>query len=282
MQKVSYRRHRFHPDIMRQAVWLYFRFTMSYRDVEDLLAERGIDVSYETVRLWALKFGQAYARRIRKRRDPAYDVWHLDEVFVNIGGKKMYLWRAVDGEGEVFDVLVQTRRNKQAALKLMRKILRNQGVQPIKIVVDKMKSYGAAFRDLRLSHLHETGHRLNNRAESSHVPIRRRERKLQRYKSQKLAQNFLSIYGPIYNLFNVQRHLISRNIFRSFRDQAMAEWHTATMVAQTALAQNFGWHTQIKLTDPSHDKYRCRAHGEDLRPAATTRESKYTSSRLGG
>ena len=231
MQNISYRRHRFHPDIIRQAVWLYFRFTMSYRDVEDLLAERGIDISYETVRLWVLKFGQAYARRIRKRRDPAFGVWHIDEVFVNIGGKQMYLWRAVDGEGEVLDVLVQKRRNKRAALKLMRKLLRNQGVQPIKIVTDKLKSYGAAFRELRFGHLHDTGHRLNNRAESSHVPIRRRERKMQRFKSQRSAQRFLSTYGPIYNLFNVQRHLISRNTLRNFRNLALAEWRIVTSAA---------------------------------------------------
>ncbi len=228
MQKLSYRRHRFHPDIIKQAVWLYFRFTMSYRDVEDLLAERGIDVSYETVRLWVLKFGQAYARRIRKRRPTAYNYWHIDKVFVNIGGKQMYLWRAVDGEGEVLDILVQKRRNKRAALKLMRKLLRNQGIRPIRIVTDKLKSYGAAFRDLRLSHIHETGHRLNNRVESSHVPIRRRERKMQRFKSQGSAQRFLSTYGPIYNLFNVQRHLISRSTFRTFRNQAMAEWSFVT------------------------------------------------------
>ena len=204
---------------------------MSFRDVEDLLAERGVDVSYETVRLWVLKFGRAYARRICKRRDPAFDVWHLDEVFVSIGGKQMYLWRAVDGEGEVLDVLVQKRRNKRAALKLMRKLLRNQGVRPLKIVTDKLKSYGAAFRDLSLSHIHDTGHRLNNRAESSHVPIRRRERKMQRFKSQHSAQRFLSIYGAIYNLFNVQRHLISRRTLRIFRNQAMAEWQTVTMAA---------------------------------------------------
>ena len=231
MQTISYRRYRFHPDIIRQAVWLYFRFTMSFRDVEDLLAERGIDVSYETIRLWVLKFGQAYARRICRRRDPAFNIWHLDEVFVNIGGKQMYLWRAADGEGTVLDVLVQKRRNKQAALKLMRKLLKNQGVRPTKIVTDKLKSYGAEFRDLRLAHLHETGHRRNNRAESSHVPIRRRERKLQRFKSQGSAQKFLSIYGPIYNLFNVYRHLISRRTLRIFRTQAMAEWQTITMVA---------------------------------------------------
>ncbi len=228
MQNISYRRHRFRPDIIHQAVWLYFRFTMSYRDVEDLLAERGIDVSYETVRLWVLKFGQIIAHRISRRRAPAFDVWHLDEVFVNIGGKQMYLWRAVDGEGEVLDVLVQKRRNKRAAVKLMRKLLRNQGVRPTQIVTDKLKSYGTAFRDLHLSHLHETGHRLNNRAESSHVPVRRRERKQQRFKSQKSAQRFLSAHGPIYNLFNVQRHLISRQTLRTFRSQAMAEWQVVT------------------------------------------------------
>ena len=204
---------------------------MSYRDVEDLLAERGIDVSYETARRWALKFGRAYAHSIRKRRLPADDRGHLDEVFVSIGSKQMYLWRAVDGEGEVLDVLVQRRRDKRAAMKLMRKLLRNQGVRPIRIVTDKLKSYGAAFRDLRLAHLHETGHRLNNRAESSHVPVRRRERKMQRFKSQGSAQQFLSTHGPIYNLFNVQRHLISRHTLRTFRDHAMEEWNAVTAAA---------------------------------------------------
>ena len=228
MHKISYRRHRFHPDIIRQAVWLYFRFTMSFRDVEDLLAERGINVSYETVRLWVLKFGPAFARRICRRREPAFNVWHLDEVFVNIGSEQMYLWRAVDGEGTVLDVLVQKRRNKRAALRLMRKLLKNQDVHPTQIVTDKLKSYGAALRELGLGHIHETGKRLNNRAESSHVPIRRRERKMQSFKSQKSAQRFLSTYGPIYNLFNLHRHLISRRTLRTFRNHAMAEWQTVT------------------------------------------------------
>ena len=210
MKNISYHRHRFPQDIIKQAVWLYFRFTMSYRDVEELLAERGIDVSYETVRRWALKFGKEYAKRIRKRRPQPHSEWFLDEVFVKVGGKPMYLWRAVDGEGEVLDVLVQKRRNKRAALKLLRKLLQHQGIPPTKIVTDKLKSYGAALKDLKMSHLHDTTNRLNNRAESSHVPIRRRERKLQRFKSHKSAQVFLSIYGPIYNLFNTQRHLISR------------------------------------------------------------------------
>jgi transposase-like protein len=231
MQKISYRRHRFHPDIIRQAVWLYFRFTMSYRDVEDLLADRGVDVSYETVRLWVLKFGPAYARQIRKRRKPAFDAWHLDEVFVNIAGKQMYLWRAVDGDGEVLDVLVQKRRDKRAALRIIRKLLKNQGIRPTQIVTDKLKSYGAALGQLGRDHLHETGHRLNNRAESSHVPIRRRERKMQRFKSQGSAQRFLSTHGPIFNLFNIQRHLISRATLRIFRNQAVEEWKVVSATA---------------------------------------------------
>ena len=143
----------------------------------------------------------------------------------------MYLWRAVDGEGGVLDVLVQKRRNKRAALKLMRKLLRSQGIRPIRIVTDKLKSCGAAFRDLRLGHIHDSRHRLNNRAEISHVPIRRRERKMQRFKSQGSAQRFLSTYGPIYNLFNVQRHLISRRTLRIFRNQAMVEWKIVTAAA---------------------------------------------------
>jgi putative transposase len=231
MTNISYHRHRFHPDIIQQAVWLYFRFTMSYRDVEDLLAERGIDVSYETVRRWVLKFGHAYAHRIRTRRDRPDDCWHLDEVFVKIGDQQLYLWRAVDSEGEVLDVLVQKRRNKRAALKLMRKLLKNQGVRPKQIVTDRLGSYGAALRELDLSHVHKMGGRSNNRAENSHLPIRRRERKMQRFKSQGSAQKFLSIHGPIYNLFNPQRHLITRPTLKTFRAQAMEEWNLVTKPA---------------------------------------------------
>jgi len=231
MKTISYHRHRFHPDIIRQAIWLYFRFTMSYRDVEELLAARGIDVSYETVRRWTLKFGAEYARRIKKRRSLPHTEWFLDEVFVKVGGEPMYLWRAVDGEGEVLDVLVQKRRNKRAALKLLRKLLKNQGIPPTKIVTDKLRSYGAALRELDMEHLHDTTNILNNRAESSHVPIRRRERKMQRFKSHKSTQIFLSIYDPIYNLFNTQRHLISRQTLRALRSIAMTEWNLVTNAA---------------------------------------------------
>jgi len=135
---------------------------MSYRDVEELLAARGIDVSYETVRRWILKFGAEYARRIKKRRPLAHTEWFLDEVFIKVGGEPMYLWRAVDGEGEFLDVLVQKRRNKRAALKLLRKLLQNQGIMPTKIVTDKLRSYGAALLELEMEHLHDTTNRLNN------------------------------------------------------------------------------------------------------------------------
>ncbi len=133
------------PDIVQHAVWLYIRFPLSFRDVEDLLAERGIDVSYETVRRWAQKFGLAYARKLRRVRSRSDWRWHLDEVFASINGKRMYLWRAVDGEGEVLDILVQPRRNKKAALKLMRKLLKKQRYAPDEVVTDKLPSYGAAL-----------------------------------------------------------------------------------------------------------------------------------------
>jgi len=192
MQPLSFKRHRFHPDIIRQSVWLYYRFTLSLRDVEDLLAERGIDVTYETVRCWANKFGPAIAANIRKRRHRADCVWHLDEMVVRISGKRMYMWRDVDKEGEVLDVLVQKRRNKEAALQLLKKLLRNQGFVPEAIVTDSLASYRAALRELGSLARHKPGRlQENNRAENSHLPVRRRERKMQRFKSQGEAQRFV-------------------------------------------------------------------------------------------
>jgi len=160
MRKISYARHRFPPDVIQRAVWLYVRFTLSYRDVEDLLAERGLDVSYEIVRRWVQKLGQLYACELRRRRPRPSGRWHLDEVFVSIGGKRMYLWRAVDAEGEVLEIIVQPKRDKRSALKLMRKLLKKQGFTPDAIVNDKLRSYGAALRDLGLSGRHVTGGRL--------------------------------------------------------------------------------------------------------------------------
>jgi putative transposase len=231
MCKISYRRHRFPPVIIQHAVWLYCRFTLSYRDVEDLLAERGLDISYETVRRWVLKFGRAYARRIQRRRPRPTERWHLDEMVVVIRGRQFYLWRAVDSEGEVLDFLVQSRRNARAAIRLMRKLLKKQGFAPATIVTDKLRSYGTAIRLLALSAQHEQGLRKNNRAENSHQPVRRRERKMQRFKSPASAQRFLAVHATVYNLFNVQRHLVSRRTLRQFRGDAMRQWRQVTTVA---------------------------------------------------
>src|SRR5437868_2767827 len=192
MDQPSYRRHRFPPPVIQHAIWLYLRFTLSYRDVEELLAERGLEVSYETVRRWVLKFGPGFARRLRTSRPRPSDGWHLDEMVVRIAGKRMYLWRAVDHEGEVLDTLVQRRRDKRAALRLIRKLLRKQGFVPRLLTTDKLGSYGSAFRHLRLTRPHEQGLRANNRAESSLQVVRRRERKMQRFKSAGSAQRFLN------------------------------------------------------------------------------------------
>ncbi len=218
MRPISFKRHRFPPDVIRYAVWLYLRFTLSVRDVEELLAQRGIEVSREAVRCWVIKFGPLIAANLRRRRLPPTGRWHLDEMVVKIGGKQMYLWRAVDDEGDVLDVLVQKRRNKVAALKLLRRLLKNQGIHPEVIVTDGLASYPAAMRILGCKERHHPGRlRDNNRVENSHLVIRRRERKQQKFKSQGSAQRFLSSHGPIYNTFNIQPHLISRPGLRTLR-----------------------------------------------------------------
>ena len=227
--KISfYSRHRFHQDVIKRAVWLYFRFNLSFRDVEELTIERGFVVSYETIRRWVDKFGSKYAKRIKSRSEPPSPVWHLDEIYTKIGGKMVYLWRAVDDEGTVLDVIVQRRRNTKAATRLLRKLLRNQGVKPERIVTDKLGSYGAALKVLGMKRLQDVGGRKNNRAECSHVPIRRRERKAQKFRSVHKAQKLLSAHGQIYNLFNHRRHLISRSTLRKFRHQTQSEWDNAT------------------------------------------------------
>lgn len=232
MRPISYKRHRFPPDVIRLAAWLYYRFTLSLRDVEEMLAERGIDSSYETVRCWANKFGPAIAANIRRRRGHADSIWHLDEMVVRINGVRMFMWRAVDKEGEVLDILVQKRRNKAAALKLLRKLLKKQGFVPDEIVTDGLASYRAALRDLGCDDRHKPGRlRDNNRVENSHLSVRRRERKMQRFKSQGQAQRFASTHGAIYNTFAIQRHLISRNTMRRFRTSAMEEWLAASTAA---------------------------------------------------
>jgi len=231
MAQLSYRRHRFPAEIIQLAIWLYRRFTLSYRDVEELLAERGLDVSYETVRRWVLKFGPLIARKLRQGRPRPSARWHLDEMVVRIAEKRMYLCRAVDNKGEVLDMLVQRRRDTQAALRLMRKLLKKQGFAPKLLVTDKLGSYGSAFRQLSLTCPHDRGLRKNNRAENSHQVVRRRERKMQRFKSARSAQRFLSIHSAVHNTFNHQRHLVSRSTLRIFRAEAAAQWQDAVAVA---------------------------------------------------
>jgi len=228
MKTSIYTRHRFHPDIIRRAVGMYFRFNLSFRDVEELMIERGIDVSYETIRRWVDKFGSQYAKRIKSRSEPPSPIWHLDEVYTKINGRMVYLWRAVDNEGTVLDVVIQSGRNTKAAIRLLRKLLRNQGIKPTKIVTDRLGSYGAALKLLGVKQLQDVGGRKNNRAECSHVPIRRRERKAQKFRSVTTAQKLLSAHGQIYNLFNHRRHLISRNTLRKFRQQAQNEGNFVT------------------------------------------------------
>ena len=229
MKPLSFKRHRFPAEVIRHAVWLYFRFSLSLRDVEELLAQRGIDVTYETIRCWTKKFGPLIARRLKKRRPAPSPRWHLDEMVCWIGGRRMYLWRAVDDEGEVLDLVVQRRRDTEAALRLLGRLLRNQSVEPERITTDGLVSYGAALRALGLTEIHRPGRlRENNRVENSHLPIRRRERQQQGFKSQASAQRFLTTHAAIYNTFNIQRHLISRSTLRRFRVDSDTAWAAAT------------------------------------------------------
>ena len=230
-QPSSYRGYRFPSDIISHAVWLYYRFSVSFRDVEDLLAERGVTVTYESIRQWCLTFGLDYARRLRRRRGRMGDTWHLDEVYLKIDGRMVYLWRAVDAEGEVLEVLVQAKRDKHAALKLMRKLLKKYGFVPDLLITDDLRSYRAASRDLGIAKRHQRGRWRNNRAENSHQPTRRRERKMQGFKSRGSAQRFLSTHAAVYNTFYVQRHLTWARTHRAFRAAAMNTWRMAVAAA---------------------------------------------------
>ena len=232
MAAISFKRHRFPPDVIRHAIWLYFRFTLSFRDVEEMLAERGIDLSYETIRCWTIKFGPQIAMNLRRKRPAPTSRWHLDEMLSTIGGEPVWIWRAVDDEGEVLDLVVQKRRDTAAALKLLKRLLRNQPVEPKAIVTDGLRSYKAALTDLDLAHLHHPGRlRDNNRAENSHLPIRRRERKMQLFKTQASTQRFLTTHAAIYNTFNAQPHLVTRSYLRRFRREAANVWANATAEA---------------------------------------------------
>ena len=224
----SYHGYRFPPGIISHAVWLYHRFGVSFRDVEDLLAQRGITVSYEAIRLWCLTFGSAYARRLRRRQGRLGDIWHLDEVFVTIQGRRCYLWRAVDQDGDVIDILVQSRRDCRAARRFFRKLLKGQECKPGRLVTDKLSSYRAAHRAVMPSVDHRTDRYENNRAEVSHQPTRQRERQMRRFKSPGQAQRFLSVHGLVLNLFRVGRHLLRSAHHRLLRMRAFAEWDAVT------------------------------------------------------
>ncbi len=223
-----YQGYRFPPEIISHAVWLYYRFTLSLRDVEDLLAQRGIVVSYETIRQWCEKFGPGYAARLKRRQGRLGDTWHLDEVFVTIRGRRQYLWRAVDQDGDLIDILVQPRRNRRAAEKFFRTLLKGQGCEPRRLVTDKLRSYAAAHRVVLPSVIHDTSQYANNRAEVSHQPTRRRERQMQRFKSAAQAQRFLAVHGLVGNLFRVGRHLLRAVHHRLFRERAFQVWNAVT------------------------------------------------------
>ncbi|WP_114948996.1 IS6 family transposase [Microvirga calopogonii] len=232
-KSVSYKRHRFPPQIIAHAVWLYFRFPLSLRLVEEMLLERGILVSYETVRRWALKFGQNFAKQIRRRVPAAGDKWHLDEVAINIAGRQHWLWRAVDQHGVVLDILVQSRRNAKAAKRLLRKLLKKQGIAPRVMITDKLASYGAAKRAVMPGVEHRQHKGLNNRAENSHQPIRRRERIMKRFKSAGQVQRFLSVHDQVANLFHRSANTNAAD-YRRDRARAFQVWAEVTGIASAA------------------------------------------------
>ena len=223
-----YRGHRFPPEIISYAVWVYHRFCMSFRDVEDLLAERGILVSYEAIRRWCRKFGPDYSKRLKKKQGRLGDTWYLDEVFVKINGRQQYLWRAVDQDGDVIDILLQPRRDQRATERFLRRLVRGQGKEPFRIITDKLKSYGAAKGKILPGVTHDTQQYANNRVELSHQPTRMRERQMRRFKSPRQAQRFLSAHGIITNLFRVGRQHLSSSNHRLLRSRSFEVWRTVT------------------------------------------------------
>ena len=222
-----YHGYRFPPEIISHAVWLYHRFGLSFRDVEDLLAERGITVSYETIRQWCQAFGPDYARRLRRRRERLGDTWYLDELFVTIRGRRQYLWRAVDQDGDVIDILVQPRRNRHAAARFFRTLLKGQGRVPWRLITDKLRSY-VAHRTVMPSVMHSTRQYENNCAETSHQPTRMRERHMRGFTSVAHAQRFLAVHGIVLNLFRIGRHVLRAVNHRLLCARAFSAWREAT------------------------------------------------------
>jgi len=228
-----YRGFRFPAEIISEAVWLYHGVSLSLREVELILAARGIEVSYETIREWGLRFGREFATTLKRRRPKPGDKWLLDEVFIRIRGKPHDLWRAIDQNGMVLDILVQSRRNKKAAKRFLCKLLKGLRYAPRVLVTDKLKSYAAA-NDLKLGSEHRQSRYLNNACEVSHQPTRRRERHMKRFKSARQAQRFLSTHSPIHNHFQLRRHLISASEYRAARARAFTTWREVTGLALTA------------------------------------------------
>ena len=222
-----YKRHRFPPDIISYAVWLYYRFNLSHRDIEDLLAERGITVCHESIRLWCIKFGATYSRRLKRRHQGYGDTFYIDEVFVKIHGKQHYLWRAVDQDGEAVDVFLQSCRDGAAAKRFFRRLLRSHGGDPRKIVTDKLRSYPVAHREVMSEVIHETDRYVNNRAEQSHEATRVRERAMRKFKSIRQAQRFVNAHAAVQNLFNLGRHLVRAEHYRNLRTTAFTDWERA-------------------------------------------------------
>src|SRR5258706_13158037 len=223
-----YQRHRFPSEIISHCVWLYFRFALSFRDVEELMSSRGVSLTYETVREWCLKFGQTYANGLRRKTARPGGRWHLDEVFLKINGRSHFLWRAVDQDGDVLDILVQSRRNKKAAKKFFRKLLKRLRYVPSVIITDKLKSYSAARAEVMPSVEHVQQKYQNNRAENSHQPTRLREKVMRRFKSAGHVQRFLSVFGIITSFFRVGRHLYRAHGYREVMKTRFAVWKEAT------------------------------------------------------
>ena len=228
MNKNPFRYFKTSPEIIQLAVMMYVRFPLSLRNVEDLLHERGIDVCHESIRLWVDRFGTLFAKKIRKQRSSYMRQvtqwqWHLDEIFVKINGVQHYLWRAVDHEGEVLESYVTKKRNKDAALKFLRKAMKRYG-NPQIIVTDRCPSYGAAMKDIGNEDRQQVGRYQNNRAENSHLPFRRRERAMLRFRRMRSLQKFVAIHSSVHNHFNHQRNIESRARFKSLRNAALLEW----------------------------------------------------------
>jgi putative transposase len=230
----TYPRYRFPAEVIRHAVWLYHLFSLSFRDVELILAERGISVSHESIRQWCLTFGCEFARKLRRRRPKPGDTWHLDEVILKINGELHYLWRAVDQHGVVLDILVQGRRNATAAKRFFKRLLARLKYKPKRLVTDGLRSYGVAQREVLPEVKHRTSRYLNNRAENSHRPTRRRERQMQRFKSSAQAQRFLSSHAMIYGHFRPRRHLMTAVQYRRARAEAFRVWRQEMRVQMAA------------------------------------------------